>query len=43
MIQGGFNPFGSKYSDQTIIYDASANTWAKNSEYTVTDGGIKQM
>lgn len=43
MIQGGYNPFGSKHSEQTIIYDVSANTWAANSDYTVADGEIKQM
>lgn len=43
LIQGGHNTFGNKFSNQSIIYDTSSNTWSKASSYVVAGVGTKQM
>ncbi|KAI9273460.1 hypothetical protein EDC94DRAFT_580422 [Helicostylum pulchrum] len=44
MIYGGFKTGpASKYNNQTVIYDASTNTWAKGTPYTVDNVGVKQI
>lgn len=43
MIQGGYNIFGFSYTNQTIIYDTSSNTWSKGTQFTDEKGGPKQV
>ncbi|KAG2228896.1 hypothetical protein INT48_003133, partial [Thamnidium elegans] len=43
LVQGGNNPGTFKYLNQTAIYDASTNTWAKGGPYTVDNVGVKQI
>ncbi|GAA5806747.1 hypothetical protein MFLAVUS_000095 [Mucor flavus] len=43
LIQGGDNPGTFKYLNQTAIYDASTNTWAKGGPYTVENVGVRQI
>ncbi|KAI9273454.1 hypothetical protein EDC94DRAFT_676934 [Helicostylum pulchrum] len=42
LIQGGDNPGVFKYLNQTAIYDASTNSWAKGTPYMV-DNVVKQI
>jgi hypothetical protein len=43
LIQGGRNSLNNKFTNQTIIYDTSTNTWDTGSPYSEIDRGIRQM
>ncbi|GAA5798699.1 hypothetical protein HPULCUR_004104 [Helicostylum pulchrum] len=43
LIQGGHNMYGNKFSNQSIMYDTSSNTWSKASSYVIAGVGTKQM
>lgn len=43
LINGGHNMYGNKLTNQTIVYDTTANTWTKATSYVVQGLGTRQM
>lgn len=42
LLQGGYTK-GTKFINQTIIYDTTTNTWQNGSPYTELNRGVRQM